>query len=96
MTKIRAGLICGLLLALAGCGGSSSKNDCGDVAKKMLQCIPALPATEAEIKAACESELTCPDPGRQNALDCIMGLTCNADFAANGNACISDNGCASD
>ncbi len=96
MKMIRAGLACGLLLALAACGGSSSKNDCGDMAKKVLECIPDIPYTEEEYAAACEANLTCADPGRQEALDCVVALECGASFLTSAQACLVDNDCGPD
>jgi hypothetical protein len=81
------------LLAVAGCGGGG-KNDCGDMANKIWNCVDSLGAgdevNKAEIKAGCE-EAVCAE--KQQAIDCIMALSCSESIMADTEACIAEHGC---
>lgn len=89
------------LLAAVGCGGggsSSGKNDCGDVAKKVVTCVNSLQpgtlndADKAQIQALCEAQ-DCTGGDKQGAIDCVVGLSCTANIQADAAACVSQNGC---
>jgi hypothetical protein len=94
MKAILPGIVGALLVALVGCGGGGGggSNDCGDVATKVNKCSTDNGGTaDPTIKAQCDA-VTCTG-SKQAAIDCIMGLACNASLETASHTCLTDNGC---
>jgi hypothetical protein len=92
MRKLLSGLFAVALVTVAGCGGGSDSNDCGDVGRKAEACFgdPA-----AEVQAECQAMLDAAvcDGSKQDAIDCIVAMSCE-DLDLDGpDACLEAQGC---
>jgi hypothetical protein len=84
-------------LSMAACGGSGSSNSCTDACNHAISCAtqqnitaPSPYDNDQDCIAACNAG-NCTT--KQNAIDCVVELSCNANIVANVEGCISNAGC---